>query len=797
MVNNMDRFYSDMQERYVIGALMFKSETTDAIEAISMLKPADFYLAANKNIWDVICYLSGKSKHIDFVTVCTELDNRGIELSSYVMAAANEAPGQASLVTYAIEIKRMAKMRNAFAALSQAQDELLRNGDPEERLQKALDAVSVIGQEDAEADIKDPVDVLDAVFANMAKAFSTPGGLIGISSGFENIDIFTQGFQQPDIIVVAAPPSMGKELINSALVYMMDGTSKQIGEVMKGDKLASIDGKPSSVIGVYPQGVKDIYQVTFSDGRSVIAGIEHQWEVNNKSWKEPKILTTADVIEMMKNPANKNRLCIPLCNGEFGEDIGLTIDPYFLGALIGDGGFSQSGVRFSNPDSFILDSIQTMVGNLEVKHVSGCDYAISSERGKGNWLIKELKKFDLFGKRSHEKHIPSNYLAASRSSRLKLINGLMDTDGTIEKHGTMTYTTTSKQLANDFLNLVRSLGYWAKEKSRITNYTYRGEKKQGRRSYIITIQGEGMSELVTLPRKKERLSNRISNRNMKLTFSSIEKIGQDECTCIMVDHERSLFLTDDYIVTHNTTFSLNFAEYAAFLDPKPKNVLIFSLEMSAEQLVQKTVANLGNLYLKKIKSGQALGETEGIARLEKAQEIIQKCRKHFRIDDKGGQTIGELKARAKRTAMKMGGLDLIVVDYLHLIQASNPNDSEIATITKNIQGLKQLAKHLRCPIIVLSQLNRGFTGRPEMKNLLGSSIIEQTADIIFFLYDEDYQGSRGDHSLTEVIVAKNRMGETGSTFLQPELGKSRFADTKRLPTPKAEPEKKTYKRFDQ
>lgn len=456
MVNNMDRFYSDMQERYVIGALMFKSETTDAIEAISILKPDDFYLAANRSIWDVICYLSGKSKHIDFVTVCTELDNRGIDLSSYVMAAANEAPSQASLITYAIEIKRMAKMRKAFAALSQAQDELLRNGDPEERLQKALDAVSVIGQEDAETDIKDPVDVLDAVFANMAKAFTNPGGLIGISSGFENIDIFTQGFQQPDIIVVAAPPSMGK-----------------------------------------------------------------------------------------------------------------------------------------------------------------------------------------------------------------------------------------------------------------------------------------------------------------------------------------------------TTFSLNFAEYAAFLDPNPKNVLIFSLEMSAEQLIQKTVANLGNLYLKKIKSGQALGETEGIARLERAQDIIQKRRKHFRIDDKGGQTIGELKARAKRTAMKMGGLDLIVVDYLHLIQASNPSDSEIATITKNIQGLKQLAKHLRCPIIVLSQLNRGFTGRPEMKNLLGSSIIEQTADIIFFLYDEDYQGSRGDHSLTEVIVAKNRMGETGSTFLQPELGKSRFTDTKRLPTPKAEPEKKTYKRFDQ
>ena len=147
--------------------------------------------------------------------------------------------------------------------------------------------------------------------------------------------------------------------------------------------------------------------------------------------------------------------------------------------------------------------------------------------------------------------------------------------------------------------------------------------------------------------------------------------------------------------------------------------------------------------------------------------------------------------------MKMGGLDLIVVDYLHLIQPTNQSESSIETITKNIQGLKRLAKHLKCPIIVLSQLNRGLIGKPEMKNLLGSSIIEQTADIIMFLYDDDYQGNRGEHShLLKVIIAKNRMGETGSTYLQPELAMSRFADTQRLPAPKQEDEpKKKYKKI--
>ena len=107
--------------------------------------------------------------------------------------------------------------------------------------------------------------------------------------------------------------------------------------------------------------------------------------------------------------------------------------------------------------------------------------------------------------------------------------------------------------------------------------------------------------------------------------------------------------------------------------------------------------------------------------------------------------------------------------------------------------MKNMAKKMNCPVIVLSQLNRGLVGRPEMKNLLGSSAIEQEGDLIIFLYDEDYEGNRGDHSLTEAIIAKSRMGETGTTYLQPELGFSRFKDTQRLPMPKAEPEKKKIK----
>ena len=244
-----------------------------------------------------------------------------------------------------------------------------------------------------------------------------------------------------------------------------------------------------------------------------------------------------------------------------------------------------------------------------------------------------------------------------------------------------------------------------------------------------------------------------------------------------------------------STFCLNIAENVALLSDKPKPVLFVSLEMPAEQLMQKTISRVGNLMLSKVLNGQAMGNDYDVARVGTALEIVKRNSKFLRIDDKGGQHISQIQARAKRAAMKMGGLSLVVVDYLQMINAEG--ESQTIRIGNVSKGLKELAKALKCPVIALSQLNRALNGKPELKNLRDSGSIEQDADVVMFLHDEDYEGERTQESLTEIIFAKQRMAAIGSTFLQPELGFSRFSDTNRLPAPKAEPEKKTYKRFDQ
>lgn len=231
-----------------------------------------------------------------------------------------------------------------------------------------------------------------------------------------------------------------------------------------------------------------------------------------------------------------------------------------------------------------------------------------------------------------------------------------------------------------------------------------------------------------------------------------------------------------------TTLVMNMLERIAITRPDPQWALMFSLEMPSEQILQKVWSSIGGIPLEKILNAKLLDDNTQTARLGEAMRLVSRSK--LMIDDKGGQHITQIQTRAKRMAMRFGKPAVIAVDYLQLIRAEG--ESQTIRIGNVSAGLKVLAKQMNCPVIALSQLNRAVTGKPSLMNLRDSGSIEQDADMVMFLHDEDYEGDRGAHSLTEIIFAKNRMGKTGSTFLQPELHLSRFIDTKRLPEPKQE-----------
>ena len=224
-----------------------------------------------------------------------------------------------------------------------------------------------------------------------------------------------------------------------------------------------------------------------------------------------------------------------------------------------------------------------------------------------------------------------------------------------------------------------------------------------------------------------------------------------------------------------TTFAMNLCENAAMASDKP--VLVFSLEMPAEQIMMRMIASLARVDQTKIRTGQNLDETEW----SKIASVFGmfKQKNNLYIDDSSGLTPTELRSRARRVYRENGGLSMIMVDYLQLMRAPAFSDNRTLEIAEISRSLKALAKELEVPVIALSQLNRTLEQRadkrPVNSDLRESGSIEQDADLIMFIYrDEVYNRESEEKGIAEIIIGKQRNGPIGRVKLAFQGHFSRF-----------------------
>lgn len=225
-----------------------------------------------------------------------------------------------------------------------------------------------------------------------------------------------------------------------------------------------------------------------------------------------------------------------------------------------------------------------------------------------------------------------------------------------------------------------------------------------------------------------------------------------------------------------TTFAMNLCENASMLDIEEtdaegnvrkvpnKPVLIFSLEMPADQIMMRMFASLSRVNQTKIRTGQ-LEDEEDMARIASTVAMLQE-RNNIYIDDSSGLTPTELRSRARRVYKDNGGLSLIMVDYLQLMRAPGFADNRTLEIAEISRSLKALAKELEVPVVALSQLNRSLEQRadkrPVNSDLRESGSIEQDADLIMFIYrDEVYHENSDKKGIAEIIIGKQRNGPIG------------------------------------
>lgn len=368
----------------------------------------------------------------------------------------------------------------------------------------------------------------------------------------------------------------GKANANSSLVYTPFG-GKSMGDICIGDQVSNPDGSVARVIAVHPQGKKQIYKVSFIDGRSTRVTEDHLWlfsmsskkyKANRKYLNEPsnkkvsyEINTTKFLIDYLNQEKIKKRPSWPLIPltkpTQFtiiGNNERLSIDPYLLGLLLGDGSLARNSLVFTSADAELLNAFTDKGYVLNKCNDYNYDYRLVGE--KSIKLRKNLKDFELLGTKSDTKFIPKDYLFSSIENRFRIIQGLMDTDGGLDKTGTCEYSSVSERLAHDVQWIIRSLGGKATIKTKIGKYRSKKTKKiiLCKKVYRMYIQFENKELLFNLKRKKENSKSfNGGNSILKNRMISIEKDGIEDATCIQVDHPNSLYLTDDFIVTHNTS----------------------------------------------------------------------------------------------------------------------------------------------------------------------------------------------------------------------------------------------------
>ncbi|WP_217179714.1 helicase-related protein [Streptomyces sp. AC495_CC817] len=366
---------------------------------------------------------------------------------------------------------------------------------------------------------------------------------------------------------------------------------RRMGEMRVGDEVVVPDGEIALIDGVFPQGERDVWRLVLSDGSSVECDDEHLWIVGTScGWhrgQAPKVMTTREIrLDTFKvNGASK--WYIPAAApADLGGDSGLPLDPYLFGLLLGDGSFRHN-LRLSTIDDEIRDAVAAAVApecRLVPVKGSRCDYTIQLSqgvRGLRNPLIQTLRDLNLWGETSHGKFVPDEFKNTSVKNRLALLQGLLDTDGTVHADGmSVSLCTASRRLADDVAWLVRSLGG-------------RARVLPQQAAFNVSVALPDEYPPFRLTRKADRVRPRPKYNTFRRGIRAVEHVGRKPVQCISVAHPSHAYVTDNFTVTHNTMVALR--AMLAVVDAGGQAAMLAPTEVLAQQHHRSVTEMMGEL----------------------------------------------------------------------------------------------------------------------------------------------------------------------------------------------------------
>lgn len=393
---------------------------------------------------------------------------------------------------------------------------------------------------------------------------------------------------------------------------------------------------------------------------------------------------------------------------------------------------------------------------------------------------------ELFGivKHMSENNLPIDILTVSdRAIKLGVIDSLADV-------GEMVKNTPSTANVKDYARLVKDnsskremiriasdIGSMVTEESTLsgTERLEIAEKKLSELADKEINQGDGLVPVrIILEKTLDKLDKICQMEDGEISGLSSGFRDLDGMTTGF--HPGDLIICAARPAMGKTTFAVNICENIAMEDPK-KPVVIFSLEMPADQLMMRMLASIGGVDQTKIRKGELNDEDWGM--LSMAMGKISEC--NILIDDAPNLTPSDIRARVKRAEKEHGQIGIIMIDYLQLMRVPSLAANRVQEVSEISRSLKALAKDMNCPVLALAQLNRGLEQRvdkrPICSDLRESGSIEQDADLIMFIYrDEVYNEDSDDKGMAEIIIGKQRNGAIGKFRTLFNGSYSRFQD---------------------
>jgi replicative DNA helicase len=556
-----------------------------------------------------------------------------------------------------------------------------------------------------------------------------------ISTGWPRFDAMTKGgLGKKELgVVIASTGCHAKDTD----ILMFNGQWKKVQDIIIGDKLMGPDSKERNVLNLH-RGREQMARIIPKKGKPFEVNLGHILSLTNDRKDEIINISVRDFLKTSNCFQNSYKLYKPRFIDFQDNNKELLIQPYLLGLMLGDGSIRKKNLTFTTFDKVLEDYVEQLPYKKSKMIEGSCRFSSDTD------LYRNLEHYNLMDTLSGTKFIPHDYKVSSRENRMKILAGLMDTDGSLSHH-VFDYISKSKQLSHDVFDVASSLGFKCviAETQKSCQNGFTGTY------WRVTITGELQEIPTLLERKQDSKKESIRKTRAKVAFR-IELIGDDDYYGFEVDGDK-LYVMENYWVSHNSGKSMILVHLGAQALMQGKNVVYYTLELTETSIANRFDSCLTGIPLDNLEKSK-----------DKVFETIKDVKGSLIIKEYPTKTASVMTLKNHLERLRSSGFkpDLVLVDYADLLSTKSQSGQKWNDLEGLYEDLRATAQIFNVSIVTASQTNRsGINAEVVTLESISDAFSKCfVADLIITLSrtSKDKMENTG-----RLYVAKNRNGADG------------------------------------